>query len=52
MARRESMRRALYRLQERYGMAYGRVMWAWYLQKYDLMPTDAVPEAMFNDIKN
>ena len=52
MARSESMSRALYRLQERYGMAYGRVMWAWYLQKYDLMPTDSVPEAMYNDIKN
>ena len=44
------MSRALYKLQERLGMSYGRVLWAYLLQKHNVMPTDEVPEAMWNEI--
>lgn len=37
------------RLVSRYG-AYGRVKWAWLMQKYGVMPWDAVPEAMRKEV--
>ena len=43
---------ALYRLQDKYGLSFGRVQWAYLLQKYDVMPTDEVPAGMYDEIKN
>jgi hypothetical protein len=31
------------------GESYGRMKWAWFMQRYDILPWDEVPEQMMVD---
>lgn len=44
-----SMQKVRDHLVSKLGESYGRMKWAWFMQRYDILPWDEVPEQMMAD---